>query len=239
MMPVACIRSLLVAVLLAGSLSACAPLLVGGTAVTAAMVASDRRTAGEQLEDNVIEMKIASDVRGLFPKDSPVRINSTAYAGVVLLTGDVPTQADRQRVEDASSRVERVERVVNRLRVGDVTSFSVRSNDTWLRSKVRTHLINTKDVPSSTIIITVERGTVYLMGRVTREEAERTAQAAAKLNGVNQVITLFDVVPRERVMPTASGAPRDASANDTADAATPAAAPPPAASSNVQTMPIQ
>jgi len=235
MTPVSCIRPLLLAMLLTGSLSACAPLLVGGTAVTAAMVASDRRTAGEQLEDNVIEMKIASDVRALFPKDSPVRINATSHAGVVLLTGDVPTQTDRQRAEDATRRVERVERVVNRLRVGDVTPFSVRSNDTWLTSKVRTNLINTKDVPSSTIIITVERGTVYLMGRVTREEAERAAQVAASLNGVNQVITVFDVVPHERIMPATQ---RNASAST--DAVTPAAPPPPATNSgNVQTMPIQ
>jgi len=235
-------RMLLVAVVLAGSglLSACAPLVVGGTAVTAAMVASDRRTAGEQLEDNVIEMKIASEVRKLFPKDSPARINSTAYAGVVLLTGDVPTQADRQRAEETISQVERIERVVNRLRVGDVTPFSVRSNDTWLRSKVRTNLINTKDVPSSTILITVERGTVYLMGRVTQEEAERAARAAAKLNGVNQVITLFDVVSPERIMPAAPAAQHAADANATADGVAPAAASPASATrSNVQTMPIQ
>jgi len=238
MTPGSCIRPLLAAILLTSALSACAPLLVGSTAVTAAMVASDRRTAGEQLEDNVIEMKIASDVRALFPKDSPVRINATSHAGVVLLTGDVPTQADRQRAEEATRRVERVERVVNRLRVGDITPFSVRSNDTWLTSKVRTNLINTKDVPSSTIIITVERGTVYLMGRVTREEAERAAKTAANLNGVNQVVTVFDIVPRERIMPSAQR-------NASADAAAPTAPSPPATSSSgsgsgsVQTMPIQ
>jgi len=231
------VRILLTALVLATSLSACAPLLVGGTAVTAAMVASDRRTAGEQLEDNVIEMKVASEVRSLFPKDSPVRINATAYAGVVLLTGDVPSQANRQRAEEATRRVERVAHVVNRLRVGDVTPLSVRSNDTWLVSKVRTNLINTKDVPSSTIVITVERGTVYLMGRVTREEAERAALVAAKLNDVNQVVTLFDVVPRERIKPAASGV-RGTTATDETTVST--APPPPTTSrSHVQTMPVQ
>jgi len=229
------VRPLLIALTLAGStlLSACAPLFLGGTAVTAAVVASDRRTAGEQLEDRVIEMKIASDVRNLFPKDA--RINSTAYAGVVLLTGDVPTQAEQQRAEQAVSQVEKVQRVVNRLRVGETTPFSVRSNDTWLTSKVRTTLIDTREVPSSTIVITTERGTVYLMGRVTRDEAERAARAAANVNGVNQVVTLFDVTTRERI---ASASPASNSGAAPAASATPPSSPA-ASSSSVQTMPVQ
>jgi len=231
------VRILCVALMLCGILSACAPLFVGGTAVTAALVASDRRTAGEQLEDNVIELKIASDVRALFLQESPVRVNATTYAGVVLLTGDVPTQADSQRVEQAASQVEQVKRVVNRLRVGDVTPFSVRSNDSWLTSKVRTNLINTKDVPSSSIVITTERGTVYLMGRVTREEAERSARAAARINGIHQVITLFDVVPHHRIAPSTSPPPAAASAQNAA--ISPAGAPPAASDDGVQTMAIQ
>jgi len=233
------IRTLMVAALLAGSLSACAPLLVGGTAVTAAMVASDRRTAGEQLEDNVIELKVASDVRSLFPQNNDVRVNATSYAGVVLLTGDVPTPADSQRAEQAASEVEQVKRVVNRLRVGSVTPFGVRSNDSWLTSKVRTNLINTKDVPSSTILITTERGTVYLMGRVTRDEAERAAQAAARLNGIHQVVTLFDIVPRERIASSASSVPASPAQPSAQNDAPAPAAPPAASGGNVQTMAIQ
>jgi len=229
------VRSLCIALALAGCglLSACAPLFVGGTAVTTAVVASDRRTAGEQLEDQVIEMKIASDVRNLFPGD--VRINSTSYAGVVLLTGDVPTQADRQRAETAVSQVDKVQRVVNRLRVGPVTPFSVRSNDTWLTSKVRTTLIDTRDVPSSTIVVTTERGTVYLMGRVTREEAERAARAVANINGINQVVTLFDVVPRERIAPQNGTTPT----SPTPSSASAASGNVDDNVNNVQTMPVQ
>jgi len=211
--------------LLAGGLSACAPMVVGTAAVTTAAVAFDRRTSGEQLDDQVIEFKIANEVRKLFP-DTSVRINATAYAGEVLLTGDVPTQADRERAERELAKVEKVQRIVNRLRVGSITPLSTRSDDTWLTSKVRTNLINTTGVPSGSIVITTERGTVYLMGRVTREEAERTTRVAANINGVNQVVTLFDVVPLDRVTPPAP---------KTQNAA-PAA---PAPESNVQTMPVQ
>jgi len=220
--------------LLAGALSACAPLLVGGTAVTAAVVASDRRTAGEQLEDQVIELKIANDVGKLFPNDA--RINAMSYAGVVLLTGDVPTQAGRERAEQAASQVDKVQRVVNRLRVGAVTPLGVRSNDTWLTSKVRTSLINTKEVPSSTILITTERGTVYLMGRVTRDEAERAARVASGVNGVNHVVTLFDMVSREQIAPPPPAQNSAAAQGRAIASAAPSSA---AAGGSIQTMAIQ
>jgi len=197
--------------LLVGGLSACAPVVVGTAAVTGAAVAFDRRTAGEQLDDQTIEFKIASEVRKLFP-NTDVRINATSYSGEVLLTGDVPTQADRVRAETELARVERVRRIINRLRVGDITPLSMRSDDTWLTSKVRTNLINTKDVPSTSIVITTERGTVYLMGRVTRAEAERSARVAANVNGVNQVVTLFEVVSPERIAAPADKPPAPAPA---------------------------
>src|SRR5690606_29333816 len=98
-----------------------------------------------------------------------------------------------------------VVKVYNRLRVGDVTTVSVRSNDTWLTSKVRTSLINTKEVPSRTIVVTTERGVVYLMGRITQTEAQRAAKVAANVKGVNQVATLFDIVTDEYIASLSKG----------------------------------
>lgn len=217
-------------------LPGCAPLVVGGAAATTAVVVSDRRTTGEQVEDQAIELKIANDMRTQFPDNA--RINAMSFAGHVLLTGDVPTQADSQRAQQLASQVEKVQRVTNRLRVGEVTPIGVRSNDTWLTSKVRTALINTKEVPSRTIVLTTERGIVYLMGRVTQDEAQRASKATAAVTGVNQVVTLFDIVspeslPQAQRTDNSSATP---SAAPTASTAAPAA---PAASGDVQVMPIQ
>jgi osmotically-inducible protein OsmY len=187
------------------ALTGCGLLIVGGTAATTAVVATDRRTTGEQVEDQAIELKAAAEMRKLF--QDTARVNVISYEGLVLLTGDVPTAQDSQKAEAAASRVEKVRKVVNQLRVGSITPVSVRTNDTWLTSKVKTALINTKEVPSRTIIVTTERGIVYLMGKVTAAEAERAAKAAASVTGINKVVKLFNVVSPQSIAAPSSPAP--------------------------------
>ncbi|NHC60842.1 BON domain-containing protein [Paenalcaligenes suwonensis] len=188
-------RLSLIALGLAGSiaLSGCAAIAVGGVAATTATVATDRRTAGEQVDDQTIEMKAGAEARKLVGEQD-ARINTNSYAGHLLLVGDVPTEEMRQQVESNVGKIPKVRKVYNHLRVGDVTSLSVRSNDSWITTKVRTALINTKEVPSRTISVTTERGVVYLQGKVTTTEGERAALAAAGVEGVNKVVKLFEYV---------------------------------------------
>lgn len=194
-------RYLLAAVLLSATtlLSGCGLLLVGGAAATTAVVATDRRTTGEQVEDRAIELKADAQLRSLLGDNA--RVNTLSYAGVLLLTGDVPTANDKQRAGASAATVEKVKKVVNELRVGDITTLSVRSNDTWLTSKVKTALINTKEVPSRTIVLTTERGIVYLMGRVTNDEAQRAAIAASQVGGINKVVKGFDIISAASLQP--------------------------------------
>src|SRR5690606_13508819 len=180
-----------------GALSGCAPLVVGGAAATTAVVATDRRTTGEQVQDQAIEMKVGAEMRKLVGEKG--RVNAVSYAGQVVLLGDVPTEQDKQRAEELASKVEKVKRVYNQLRVGEITPISVRTNDSWLSTKVTTSLINTKDVPTRTIVVTTERGVVYLMGRLTEAESQRAGKAAAGVGGINKVVKLFEIVSEESV----------------------------------------
>lgn len=215
------------------ALSGCGALVVGGAAATTAIVATDRRTTGEQVEDQAIELKTAAEMRRLFENNA--RVNATSYAGLVLLTGDVSTEQAKQQAEEAARGVEKVKRVVNELRVGEITPLSVRSNDTWLTSKVKTTLINTKEVPSRTINVTTERGVVYLLGKVTDAEGQRAATAASTVKGVNKVVKLFDIVSPESLVDPLEQ--RDTPAQD--DTPQPAAGPAMAPDSEVQALPVQ
>ena len=188
------------------ALSGCGLLVVGGTAATTATVATDRRTAGEQVEDQAIEMKVGAEMRKLFPGDN-ARVNATSYAGLVLLTGDIPAGQDKQQATTAAKQVEKVKNVINEIRIGEITPVSVRSNDTWLTSKVKATLINTKDVPFRTINVTTERGIVYLQGKVTEQEGQRAGIAASAVSGVNKVVKLFEIVSPESVQQAGSPAP--------------------------------
>lgn len=215
-----------------GALSGCAPLIVGGAAATTAVVATDRRTTGEQVEDQAIEMKVGAEMRKLI--NDKGRVNVVSYAGRVLLMGDVPTEQDKQQAEALASKVEKVKQVYNQLRVGDITPVSVRTNDSWLSTKVTTTLINTKDVPTRTIVVATERGVVYLMGKVTDAESQRAGKAAASVGGVNKVVKLFEIVSAESL---ATDKPGPAPVQESS---TPASSlQPDTGSPDVQTMPVQ
>ncbi len=151
-----------------------------------------------------------------------------------VLVGDVPTQADKDSAGQAAKGVEKVKQVYNELRVGSVTPFSVITNDTWLTTKVRAALIDTKNVPSRTIVVTTERGVVYLQGKVTETESQLAAKTAAGVNGVNKVVKLFEIVSRESLV----GSPAPVENKSTAPAATPAS-PASSGSGAVETMPIK
>lgn len=182
------------------ALSGCAPLVIGGTAATTAVVATDRRTTGEQVEDQAIELKAAAEMRRLFDDNDSARVNATSYAGRLLLTGDVPTEQAKQQAGTAAEKIEKVKRVINELRVGEKTPVSLRTNDTWITSKVKTALINTKEVPTRTIVVTTERGVVYLLGKVTRDESARAAKVAASVKNVNKVVKAFEIVSAESLV---------------------------------------
>ncbi len=183
----------LIAVLAGASLlGACAPLLVGGAMIGTTLMVSDRRTSGTQIEDQSIELKALTRVREVVGDRS--HVNTTSYNRLVLLTGEVPTDADKAAVEQAISRIENVRSIVNELAVMEATALTGRSNDTILTSKVKASFVDAKDVFATAFKVVTERGTVYLMGRVTEREASRAAEIARGVGGVQKVVRVFDVI---------------------------------------------
>jgi len=183
--------------LLVGSLAACAPLVIGGAAAVGTLVAVDRRTAGAQVEDEGIELRAGSRVRETLGER--VHVNVTSYNRQVLLTGEVPSAEDSQRVEQIVRSVENVQSIVNDLAVAPITSFTQRSNDTFITGKVRASLVDAKDLSANAFKVVTERNVVYLMGRVTQREAKRAAEIARGVNGVRKVVRVFEVLTEEEL----------------------------------------
>jgi osmotically-inducible protein OsmY len=224
----------LLAACAASSLAGCGLAIIGGAAAGSAVIATDRRTAGEQVDDQTIELRVSSEMNRAF--GDKARVIGTAYGGRLLLVGDVPTDADRQKAESVARSIPKVREVDNHIRVGDLTPLSVRTNDTWITTKVKAELAATKDVPFRTIKVTTERGVVYLMGKVTADEAQRAGIVASGVAGVNKVVKLFQIVARETIL-AEPGKP--APVTDSSSTGTSAPAPSPAASSGgAQTMPV-
>jgi osmotically-inducible protein OsmY len=171
--------------------SACAPLMVGGM-VGGAMVASDRRTSGIQLEDENIELKAASRIREMM--GSRAHLNITSYNRQVLITGEVPNAQDRDYVQRLVSEVENVRKVVNETVIGQNSSLTERSTDALITAKVKGQMVDSKDIFANAYKIVTERGVVYLMGRVTQREADRATEVARQVSGVKKVVRIFEIL---------------------------------------------
>ena len=188
----------LAAAALAGSLAGCAPLVIGGGAVVGTLMATDRRTTGTQVEDEGIEMRTASRIRETL--GDRVHVNVTSYNRQVLLTGEVPTAADGQKVEQIAQGVDNVRSVVNDLGVMPASSLTQRSRDAFISTKVRASLVDAKDLSANAFKVVTERDVVYLMGRVTQREAKRSAEIARGVDGVRKVVRVFEVISEEELM---------------------------------------
>lgn len=173
------------------ALGGCAAVLVGG-AVGTALVITDRRTSGTQLEDQAIELKALTRIREVIGERGQVSV--TSYNRMVLLSGEVASESDRNAVEQAIARIENVRSTVNELAVMGASSLAVRSNDALLTSKVKATFVDAKDVQANVFKVVTERGTVYLLGRVTEREAARATELARSVPGVRKVVRLFELI---------------------------------------------
>jgi osmotically-inducible protein OsmY len=175
----------------AATLSGCAAIVVG-SAVGTALVVTDRRTAGTQLEDQNIEFKAATRIREAIGERG--HVGATSYNKVVLITGEVHTEEDRKAVEAAVGKIEGVQSVVNEAAVMGNSSLTSRSNDALLTAKVKATHVDAKDLQASAVKVVTERATVFLMGRVTEREAARATELARGVPGVQKVVRVFEVI---------------------------------------------
>ena len=182
---------------LGGSLTACVPVIIGGAVVGTAMVASDRRTSGAQLEDEGIELRAASRLQEAL--GDKLHVNVTSYNRRVLLTGEVPAAQDKQSAEQIVSKVDNVESVVNELMVAGNSNISDRSSDALITGKVKAGLVDAKDLFANAFKVVTERGAVYMMGRVTQREADRATEVARSTSGVQKVVRVFELISEDEL----------------------------------------
>jgi len=184
----------LIYVMLAGlafsQLQGCAAVVVGGAA-TGTAVALDRRTAGVYLSDQEIELRALSRLREAFPLQSD-NISATSYNRQVLLTGQVPDAATRNRASEVVKAIPDVRRVFNELTLSGVTSLASDANDVSITGQVKTRMLRDERVPGSKIKVVTEAGVVYLMGLVSKSEADAAIDIARTTSGVTKVVTLFE-----------------------------------------------
>jgi len=175
----------------AAALQACAPMVVGGF-VGGTMVVTDRRTSGAQLEDEGIEIKVSSRIKESL--SGKVHVNLTSYNRQVLITGEALNERDAKYLSEIISQVDNVRSVLNEVQVANFSTFSERSQDVLIQSKVKASLVDSKDIFASAFKVHAERGVIYLMGRVTQREADRAVEVARNVSGVQKVVKVFEII---------------------------------------------
>lgn len=176
------------------TLQGCVEMAVG-TAVMGTLAATDRRTFGAQTEDKTILFKGESRVARLV--GGAGHVNVTSFNRKVLLTGEVRDEAMKAAVEREVSTIEGVESVVNELEVMGASSFTSRSNDSLITGMVKASFVDAKDLYANAIKVVTERGTVYLMGRVTPREGQLAADVTSTVNGVHKVVKVFEYISED------------------------------------------
>ena len=193
-MKISFLRRLFLATLIASQLSACAVVAVGGVAAGAAVMA-DRRTPAVQALDKGIELEAENALAKRFGDNA--HINVTSFNQKVLLTGEVK---DADIKGDAGAYVKAMKNarsVFNELVVGPNSNYTSRANDSYLESKIKTQMVFTDQLPSNSMVIVAEGGSVYLMGILTQSEADLAKKIASNTNGVKDVYVYFDIISQE------------------------------------------
>ncbi|MBW7925150.1 MAG: BON domain-containing protein [Burkholderiaceae bacterium] len=187
-------RTLLVAAVLTASLGAsgCLPVVATGAAV-GTLAALDRRTVGAQTEDQAIELKAAAQIRDRIGSG----VSVTSFNRKVLLTGQVANERDKRTAEAIVAELPNVRSIHNELQVAGVPSLSTSAADSAITARVKAAFLEAADLQANTIKVVTEAGTVYLMGLVSRREADRAAQVASRVAGVQRVVTVFEYITEE------------------------------------------
>lgn len=172
-------------------LQGCAAVAVGGAAAGAS-VATDTRTTGTYIEDQAIELKARKALLNNKELNDQVHINFTSYNTNVLVSGEAPTEELRAQVINIVKNVEKVNHIHNEVIIAAPSSLWTRSGDTTVTGKVKTKLLAEKDLSGINIKIVTENGTVFLMGLITRADADRATEIARTTGGVEKVVKLFE-----------------------------------------------
>ena len=186
-------RHTLLALLVAVTVSGCGIVVATTAVVIAVDVARDRRGASVYWDDNKIEF----DIRGSISDQKEIQnenVSVTVFNGIVLLTGEVPDQRDIDKILNLAKAHKGSQQVVNRLELAGKTNLTSRANDGWITTRVKTAMATSGALDPTRVKVVTERANVYLMGLVTRAEAEAAVKVTRSVPGVVRVIKVFEYI---------------------------------------------
>lgn len=155
-----------------------------------------KRTFGTYVDDERLETILAVNLKKSSAELANAHVNVTSYNGVVLLTGEVPNRDLKQMAGDIARDIANIRQVHNEILIRPNSTVFSRTNDGWIATKVRTKLLTNRNIESDRVKIVVENRIVYLMGMLTRGQADLASELAATVSGVDKVVRVIEYVGR-------------------------------------------
>ena len=198
--PLKAVSTVLLLTIGLASIQGCANLAAAGAAM-GSVASDDLRPTKVMMDDKVIAMTITDKIYSSRELQPRVHINPYSYNYVVLLTGEALTQELRDKAVEIARNIKSVRQVYNEVQISDLTTFDSRAKDSWITSKIKGNMVGTKNFDASQVEVITENRTVYLMGFVTETQGTRAAEIARNVEGVKQVIKLFEYVEPGQTAP--------------------------------------
>ena len=163
----------------------------------------EKRTPGDLIDDNALEFVIEREIKASDEGFKGAHLVTTVYDGLVLLLGEVPSAALKEKATSVTESLYKVDpdKVHNYLTVGGPISLLARTNDSYLSGKVKTRLLAAPDVPAGKVKVVTENGVVYLLGKITPSDADLVVAETQKTYGVQKIVKVFDYLPEAYTVP--------------------------------------
>ncbi|QIR15828.1 division/outer membrane stress-associated lipid-binding lipoprotein [Shewanella aestuarii] len=174
-------------------LQGCAGAVMVG-AVGGAKMVNDNRSLSTQISDTNADFEIASALSKQEDIYKQTNITGVVMNGNVLMIGQAPNSMLRDKAIKIVQGLEIGGKIHNQIRIGNPTSFTTRSNDTWVTTKVKGRMLNEKNLDVTRVKVITENGEVFLLGLIEREQADLAVDIARNTAGVRKVIKVFEYV---------------------------------------------
>ncbi|STO63283.1 outer membrane lipoprotein [Haemophilus parahaemolyticus] len=173
------------------SLQGCITTAVVTTAAVAGKVATDPRSAGTQVDDEILEEKVAQNLNNDAQLKTETRINVVVYNGKVLLIGQAPNYTAAETAKNIAAGVEGVKEVVNEIRTGEVIRASQVAIDSWITTTIKSKLLLNGEVKTTEVKVITENGEVFLIGKLSHTQADAATEVARNVRGVSKVVKVI------------------------------------------------
>lgn len=186
------IRTSIVSIIAAITLSGCVTAIVASVAIATVDIIHDRRTVGEYIDDGAIEVTARNILASNAEFRKAAHVKPQSWNGILLLTGEIDSDTLKPELIKRLSSIQGVRQVVDETTITNKTKLWTRTNDALITSKVKTRLVLKTGLKANRVKVVTTRGSVYLMGIVTRAEADKATEHTQTVRGVKRVVKVFE-----------------------------------------------